>query len=562
MPFPQIFEDWIAYRVDDGCTRIFRADSGDVAPHRITLEGGYLRLYVWAPEAYLPLDTLGELNSFITAIVDCDKGGGALVKSVLGALDAEVREPTDPDDEIQEGDERPRITLEIVSPLQLDRKKRAAMEDGIQEQLTLLAGKNLVTVVNYHWVDAVQEDFKPIRCKVHSPEVYTTSESEVTCSLKFVVVKFGDLYHDLTRRAGEALYASNVRGFLGSSITNKRLRSAYQKIIEGGESSQDFELFPFKNNGITISCTGIGVQNNQILVKCPQVVNGQQTIRTWEKVYNQHTEYNKPLLEKIPVVVKFVQLPNESLVRQVAFANNRQNPVSADILRSNEPVLVRIEFRWNDCIASTGLPRFFRKADGGNKFVTPKKLFQINYYMRHGKRVSQREIDNFFDDDITFQTFFSKIEAKILGQAGYVIKLAQLIEFYNFITVNNKNTNPERKVVINTAFGLDGREKTVKHPFFAVGKPGWNLCVSLFLQTIFKEITLEEDLQGHAERAKQRLNGLANQIREELISFSEAPEFSEEYDKPQDKHPDIWDEWFNRGDRYRQYLGHQPKGII
>ena len=136
-------------------------------------------------------------------------------------------------------------------------------------------------------------------------------------------------------KAKERLFARNIRGYRGDTTIN-------QAILESAEGSPD--RFWFMNNGITIVADRVEQVKAGPHVRMhmwnPQVVNGQQTIRSLEKAKGNHSK----------VLIRVIRLDQRDgaegfggLVGDIVQATNRQNAVSAADLMANDPEQVRIE---------------------------------------------------------------------------------------------------------------------------------------------------------------------------------------------------------------------------
>jgi AIPR protein len=151
--------------------------------------------------------------------------------------------------------------------------------------------------------------------------IFTTTSQEVNRLHKF---------------AGERLFARNVRGYLGSDGSiNKEI---------GRTSRNKPELFWFLNNGITIVANHVEKRDSgkQVWMRMtnPQVVNGQQTVRTLAAAGRNRAR----------VLVRLIRLEQQNategivgLVGEVVRATNRQNAIKQADLMANDTEQVRIE---------------------------------------------------------------------------------------------------------------------------------------------------------------------------------------------------------------------------
>ena len=143
----------------------------------------------------------------------------------------------------------------------------------------------------------------------------------------------GELY----RKAGDRLFARNIRGYLGSS---KKINEAMAKTIKNESGN-----FWYYNNGVTLVCDE-AVQERQagqdvLRVERAQVINGQQTTRTLEKAPSRRAS----------VLVKVIKIPRhagdqhryDDIVSSVVRATNWQNYITPSDLISNDHIQVHIE---------------------------------------------------------------------------------------------------------------------------------------------------------------------------------------------------------------------------
>lgn len=141
----------------------------------------------------------------------------------------------------------------------------------------------------------------------------------------------------LYNRAGDRLFARNIRGFLGDTTINEGMTETLEN---------DPELFWYFNNGVTIVCDSArktSERGNAILrVTNPQIINGQQTTRT----LHGHPQ------SKAAVLVRVISVPRdkqrsqtqfEALVSNIVAATNWQNAITPSDLRSNDTRQVSLQ---------------------------------------------------------------------------------------------------------------------------------------------------------------------------------------------------------------------------
>ena len=125
------------------------------------------------------------------------------------------------------------------------------------------------------------------------------------------------------------LFSGNVRGFLDKTDVNQSIKDT----IENSAPT-----FLSKNNGAVIVCENLEVQPDKksIIIKNPVIVNGQQTISTIFKYAK-----TKSQLEKVEVLVKFIEIPNNEnknkWILEIARASNQSNSIDElDLLANRE----------------------------------------------------------------------------------------------------------------------------------------------------------------------------------------------------------------------------------
>lgn len=133
-----------------------------------------------------------------------------------------------------------------------------------------------------------------------------------------------------------ALFEENVRVYLGEQ--NDINRRIYDTAI-----SDEAGLFWYYNNGITIVCDSFayqpGFRNPHMTLKSPQVVNGGQT----SHALFEASKVDFDALRRVRLLVRIIETKDKSLYAKVAEATNSQTPIRSRDLRSNDPVLIRLE---------------------------------------------------------------------------------------------------------------------------------------------------------------------------------------------------------------------------
>ena len=137
-------------------------------------------------------------------------------------------------------------------------------------------------------------------------------------------------------KAGNRLFAKNIRGYLASTEINDSISDTIKK-----EPSN----FWYYNNGVTIVCDDARRETqggeDVVIVDGAQVINGQQTTRTLHE--NDSGDTN--------VLVKIIKIPKDfenngdynRLVNSIVRATNWQNYISPSDLVSNDYIQVFLE---------------------------------------------------------------------------------------------------------------------------------------------------------------------------------------------------------------------------
>jgi hypothetical protein len=141
----------------------------------------------------------------------------------------------------------------------------------------------------------------------------------------------------LYTRAGDRLFARNIRGFLGDTAINDGMT---QTLVSSPER------FWYYNNGVTIVCDSARKTSERgqtiLRVTNPQIINGQQTTRTL---------HSSPVA-KAAILVRVISVPRdgkrtqsefEALVSNIVAATNWQNAILPSDLRANDSRQVALQ---------------------------------------------------------------------------------------------------------------------------------------------------------------------------------------------------------------------------
>ncbi len=118
-----------------------------------------------------------------------------------------------------------------------------------------------------------------------------------------------DLYR-IYRSLGQRFFNRNIRfGLAEDSPPNRKIREAFSDIVLKQKSEP--EVFCFNHNGVTLAAEALTLQDAQVIVKVPRLLNGAQTVTSLAR-FLQDNEGNPTLtsnverLESIRVLTKIV----------------------------------------------------------------------------------------------------------------------------------------------------------------------------------------------------------------------------------------------------------------
>lgn len=84
-----------------------------------------------------------------------------------------------------------------------------------------------------------------------------------------VIVLKGNALRDLYKQHKEALFAWNIRGYLGNRGINKEIATT---------AKNDPPHFFYFNNGVSAICTGYSIREDELSAENFQIINGAQTV--------------------------------------------------------------------------------------------------------------------------------------------------------------------------------------------------------------------------------------------------------------------------------------------
>lgn len=237
----------------------------------------------------------------------------------------------------------------------------------------------------------------------------------------------------LLEKCGDDIFNYNIRKFKGKNSINKG--------IERTINSKTKNNFWFLNNGITLVCEqAIEKKDGIIKLKYPQIVNGQQTLKTIELFQNSY-------LVGVDVLIRLYITDNEKFFTEIALATNSQTRIDFSDISSNKSEQHAIKYLFEHF-------GYFYK----NKKGVGKKIFKNGIDSKTLGRISMSTINRrpgegrrtIKDSDI----FGEKNYSILFGRNPYFLLLSFLI--YNYckeVDVKNKISKKITQIMEIKHFG-------------------------------------------------------------------------------------------------------------
>lgn len=149
----------------------------------------------------------------------------------------------------------------------------------------------------------------------------------------------------------------NIRSLLSGrrpgkeTAVNGRLMTAFEDITITHKA--DPGVFAFNHNGVTIFAEMIVGSEGKYRVTEPRLLNGAQTIGTFDAFLNSHKNaavlaQSVDRLEGMRVMCKVIAQSDQDFVTTVTICNNRQNPVAPWNLRANDMIQLQLANRFRE----------------------------------------------------------------------------------------------------------------------------------------------------------------------------------------------------------------------
>ncbi len=164
-------------------------------------------------------------------------------------------------------------------------------------------------------------------------------------------IRLADL-HAMYREMGQRFFERNIRAALSEeeSVNRSVLRSIRKIVLDAAE---DPKVFAFNHNGVTLFAEALSQNNGAFKIVEPRLLNGAQTVTTFERFVSQNEEHIKmaqryEALNEIVVLCRIITNASPEFVTTVTINNNRQNPVEPWNLRANDMIQVELQDKFRD----------------------------------------------------------------------------------------------------------------------------------------------------------------------------------------------------------------------
>jgi len=257
----------------------------------------------------------------------------------------------------------------------------------------------------------------------------------------------------------DQLFSKNVRYYLASKKNTEkgpagRMRETLKRIC-GSQPSISPEMFAFYHNGVTLFSRRAQLADQGINLVEPYVLNGCQTIKNaFFYRHDSRSKINDERWSRISISIRVIETSDDELVRTVTVNNNRQNSMSPAALRSNDPVQIRLETRFQerkivyqrqegafDTLAS-GQPEAFTE-DYENTRGTWIDIVDIARAIAaaSGDVGLAQHPNDIFESDAAYERFFD--EERRLGSLVFLTFLQNLHDNLGVILKRDLNLSPK-----------------------------------------------------------------------------------------------------------------------
>lgn len=259
-----------------------------------------------------------------------------------------------------------------------------------------------------------------------------------------------DIYHNLVN-AG--LFEENIRNYLGSK------NEVNQKIFKSAVSDTNGEFW-YLNNGVTIVCDSFDYIPNSssplVNMVNLQVVNGGQT--SYSLFEAARDDANR--VRNVKVLVKIIETKQREIAGRIAEATNSQTPIRSRDLRSNDSVLVKMEYALKD------MGYFFERKR--NQYIDRPRSLRID-----ALKAGQCILAYYLEDPVLAKTksneIFGELYDRIFNEEITPSKILTAFKLYEAIDERREKAIQEMRLVRWGDYSEQWLVEGTFHALFVVG---------------------------------------------------------------------------------------------
>lgn len=246
------------------------------------------------------------------------------------------------------------------------------------------------------------------------------------------------------------LFEKNVRFYLYTKKNDEsgpagKIKETLRDIVL--EKNTPPEKFAFLHNGVTIFTRSIEKKDNKIALFSPNVLNGCQTIKSSYLFYHtakSKNGFDETIWSNIPITLRIVVSSDDSLWKEIAEANNRQNALKPSALHANDKVQIILQNQFKKYNiyyerqegSFASLEKSQRNLIDQYYFNSPKKPVKIDMLARSMLCASElplyfaSNMTNFYEDNNVYsQVFRDNVDYDI----PYLVLLINIYEILNLL---------------------------------------------------------------------------------------------------------------------------------
>ncbi len=283
----------------------------------------------------------------------------------------------------------------------------------------------------------------------------------------------------------DQLFEKNIR----NKVTDESFIKEIVKTIKN--EPQHFHLF---NNGITIVADELKIAQIKISITNPQVINGQQTLRTLISVYkNIDNKYDNEILEnirKILIPIRAVKVTDHDLITRIAKYSNNQKAVKSHELLYNGQNFKIIEQLASENGYKMDGKKGTKNSDFLVKNIVENGILELNELVR--AHSSFKYPEEFLGES---KNSISKVVHTYLSNDKYIEKLRYWKTFEKTISVIEEYKKFIKNAEILEKEKHKNSEKKSKEYKYLISERinPYKFGISVFYNRLFEESVLESE---------------------------------------------------------------------